>query len=36
LGGGQLKGNQPKPDYSAFQDIMRFGTIFELGALWMF
>jgi outer membrane beta-barrel protein len=36
LGGNQLKGNQPKPDFSAFSDIMRFGTIFEVGALWMF
>jgi len=36
LGNNQLKGNQPKPPPSAFADIMRFGTIFELGALWMF
>jgi len=36
LGGGQLKGDQPRPSPSAFSDIMRFGTIFELGVLWMF
>lgn len=36
LGDNKLKGNQPIPSYSEFADIMRFGTIFELGALWMF
>lgn len=36
LGDGKLKNNSPVPQYSEFSDIYRFGTIFELGALWMF
>jgi outer membrane beta-barrel protein len=36
LGDGQLKKGEPIPSHSQFGDIMRFGTIFELGGLWMF
>lgn len=37
LGDGLLKIDSPtKPDSSAFSDVYRFATIFEVGALWMF
>ncbi len=35
LGNDKLKKNQPVPSFSEFEDKYRFGTIFELGALWM-
>lgn len=37
LGGSKLKNNQfPVPSSSDFQDVYRFGTVFESGLVWIF
>ncbi|MCS6838582.1 MAG: outer membrane beta-barrel domain-containing protein [Bdellovibrionaceae bacterium] len=35
IGNQKLKKNQPKPSYSEFSDHQRFGTIIELGFVWL-